>query len=121
MQRRLAGRAIGIAVSLAIVAGITFFFSRVLHVNQTTVALSFFLAILAVSTVWGTVVSVSMSVVAMLALNYFFLSPIGTLTIADPQNLFSLFAFLFSSIMGICLSSRVRKEADEAHHRSCEF
>jgi two-component system sensor histidine kinase KdpD len=121
MQRRLAARAIGIAVSLAIVAGITFFFSRVLHVNQTTVALSFLLAILAVSTVWGTVVSVFMSVVAMLAFNYFFLPPIGTLTIADPQNWVALFAFLFSSIMGSQLSARIRKEADEAHHRRREI
>src|SRR5258708_37774490 len=117
MQRRLAGRAVGIAVSLAIVAGITFFCSRVLHVNQTTVALSFLLAILAVSTVWGTMVSVSLSVVAMLAFNYFFLPPIGTLTIADPQNWVALFAFLFSSIMGSHPSPPLRQEADEAHHR----
>src|SRR6266403_2628666 len=120
MQRRLAGRAVGIAVSLAIVAGITFFFSRVLNVNQTTVALSFLLAILAVSTVWGTVVSVSMSVVAMLAFNYFFLPPIGTLTIADPQNWVALFAFLVTSIVGSQLSSRIRTEADEAHQRRRE-
>ena len=121
MQRYLAGRAVGIAVSLAIVAGITYFFSRVLQVNQTTVALSFLLAILAVSAVWGTVVSVFMSVVAMLAFNYFFLPPIGTLTIADPQNWVALFAFLFSSIMGSQLSARIRKEADEAHHRRREI
>jgi two-component system sensor histidine kinase KdpD len=121
MQRHLAGRAVGIAASLAIVAGITFFFSRVLQVNQTTVALSFLLAILAVSAVWGTVVSVFMSVVAMLAFNYYFLPPIGTLTIADPQNWVALFAFLFSSIMGSQLSARIRKEADEAHHRRREI
>jgi two-component system sensor histidine kinase KdpD len=111
----------GIAVALATVAGITFFFYRVLQVNQTTVALSFLLAILAVSAVWGTVVSVVMSVVAMLAFNYFFLPPIGTLTIADPQNWVALFAFLFSSIMGSQLSARIRKEADEAHHRRREI
>jgi two-component system, OmpR family, sensor histidine kinase KdpD len=121
MQRFLAGRAMGIAVALATVAGITFFFYRVLQVNQTTVALSFLLAILAVSAVWGTVVSVVMSVVAMLAFNYFFLPPIGTLTIADPQNWVALFAFLFSSIMGSQLSARIRKEADEAHHRRREI
>jgi two-component system sensor histidine kinase KdpD len=46
-------------------------------VNQTTVALSFLLAILAVSAVWGMAVSVFMSVVAMLAVNYFFLPPLG--------------------------------------------
>jgi two-component system, OmpR family, sensor histidine kinase KdpD len=121
MQRFLAGRTMGIAVALAIVAGITFFFYRVLQVNQTTVALSFLLAILAVSAVWGTVVSVIMSIVAMLAFNYFFLPPIGTLTIADPQNWVALFAFLFTSIMGSQLSARIRKEADEAHYRRREI
>jgi two-component system, OmpR family, sensor histidine kinase KdpD len=120
MQRFLAGRTIGIAVSLAAVAGISFFYRHILHVNQTTVALSFLLAILAVSAVWGMAVSVAMSLVAVVAFNYFFLPPIGTLTIADPQNWVALFAFLVSSIMGSQLSSRIRAEADEAHQRRRE-
>ena len=120
MQRFLAGRVMGIGVSLALVAGISFFYSRILHVNQTTVALSFLLAILAVSAVWGMAVSVAMSLVAVVAFNYFFLPPVGTLTIADPQNWVALFAFLVSSIMGSQLSSRIRTEADEAHHRRRE-
>jgi two-component system sensor histidine kinase KdpD len=117
MQRFLAGRVMGIAVSLAAVAGITFAFRHMLHVNQTTVALSFLLAILAVSAVWGMAVSVVMSLAAVVAFNYFFLPPVGTLTIADPQNWVALFAFLVSSIMGSQLSSRIRTEADEAHQR----
>src|SRR5271156_4257106 len=121
MQRMLAGRAFGVSVSLALVAGITFFYFRMLHVNQTTVALSFLLAILAVSAVWGMAVSVFMSVVAVLAFNYYFLPPIGTFTIADPQNWVALFAFLVTSIVGSQLSSRIRKEADEAHHRRREI
>src|SRR6266478_4208877 len=86
MQRFLAGRIIGIAASLAVVAGISFFYRHILHVNQTTVALSFLLAILAVSAVWGMAVSVAMSLVSVVAFNYFFLPPLGTLTIADPQG-----------------------------------
>lgn len=120
MQRFLAGRIIGIGVSLAVVAGISFFYRHILHVNQTTVALSFLLAILAVSAVWGTVVSVAMSLVAVIAFNYFFLPPIGTLTIADPQNWVALAAFLVTSIVGSQLSSRIRTEADEAHQRRRE-
>src|SRR5260221_1968072 len=120
MQRFLAGRVMGVTVSLALVAGISFFYRHILHVNQTTVALSFLLAILAVSAVWGMAVSVAMSVVAVVAFNYFFLPPIGTLTIADPQNWVALFAFLVSSIMGSQLSSRIRTEADEAHQRRRE-
>src|SRR5712691_11584446 len=86
MQRFLAGRIMGIAVSLAVVAGITLFYRHVLHVNHTTVALSFLLAILAVSAVWGMAVSVATSLVAVVAFNYFFLPPVGTLTINDHQN-----------------------------------
>src|SRR5215470_13035113 len=120
MQRFLGGRIAGAAVSLVAVALITFFYARVLHVNQTTVALSFLLAILAVSAVWGMVVSAFMSVVATVAFNYFFLPPIGTLTIADPQNWVALFAFLVTSITGSQFSTRIRKEALEAHQRRRE-
>jgi two-component system, OmpR family, sensor histidine kinase KdpD len=56
----------------------------------------------------------------VIAFNYFFLPPIGTLTIADPQNWVALIAFLVSSIMGSQLSSRIRREADEAHQRRRE-
>src|SRR5271169_3917196 len=121
MQRLLAGRVFGFAVALAIVAGITVFFRHARDVNQTTIALTFLLAILAVSAVWGMAVSVFMSVAAVLGFNYFFLPPVGTLTIADPQNWVALFAFLVTSIMGSQLSSRIRKEADEAHHRRREI
>jgi len=120
MQRFLGGRIAGVAVSLAVVAGIIAFYRHVLHVNQTTIALSFLLAILAVSAVWGVAVSVFMSVLAMLSFNYFFLPPVGTFTVTDPQNWVALLAFLLTSITGSQLSSRIRKEADEAHQRRRE-
>ena len=121
MQRFLAGRTFGFMLSPAIVAGIAFLYRHVMVVNQTTVALTLLLAILAVSAVWGMAVSVFMSVVAMLVFNYEFLPPIGTLTIADPQNWVALGAFLVTSIMGSQLSARIRKEADEANGRRREI
>jgi two-component system, OmpR family, sensor histidine kinase KdpD len=121
MQRFLAGRVFGFGLSIVIIAGITFLYRHLISVNQTTVALTLLLAILAVSAVWGTVVSIFMSVLAMLVFNYEFLPPIGTLTIADPQNWVALGAFLFTSVMGSQLAARVRKEADEAHHRRREI
>jgi two-component system sensor histidine kinase KdpD len=121
MQRVLAGRTFGLVCALAAVTGITLFYRTVLTVNQTTVALSFLLAILAVSAVWGMAVSASMSVIAMLAFNYFFLPPVGTFTIADPQNWVALAAFLVTSIVGSQLSARIRKEADEANSRRHEI
>lgn len=120
MQRLLAGKMFGLVCALAAVAGITLFFRRVLAANQTTVALSFLLAILAVSAVWGMAVSAFMSVTAMLAFNYFFLPPVGTLTIADPQNWAALAAFLVTSLVGSQLSARIRREADESNRRRHE-
>ncbi|HTQ97838.1 MAG TPA: DUF4118 domain-containing protein [Candidatus Acidoferrum sp.] len=120
MLRLVAGRGIGFIVAAILLASITFGYNKLLHVNQTTVALSFLLAILAVSAVWGMVVSVFMSVSAMLLFNYYFLPPVGNFTIADPQNWVALFAFLFTSIMGSQLSARIRKEADSAHNRRRE-
>ena len=120
MLRLIVGRGIGFLAAAVLLATITFACSRFVPVNQTTVALLFLLAILAVSAVWGMIVSSVMSVSAMLLFNYFFLPPVGTLTIADPQNWVALFAFLFTSLMGSQLSARIRKEADAAINRRRE-
>src|SRR6516164_582708 len=120
MSRSVVGRGIGLLAAAILLACITLVYYRVIHVNQTTVALSFLLAILAVSAVWGMVVSVVMSVSAMLLFNYFFLPPVGTFTIADPQNWVALGAFLITSLVASQLSARIRREADAAHARRRE-
>jgi len=117
---RLPIRALRYIAALAIVAAITFFYRRVLPVNQTTVALTLLLAILTVSTVWGLRVSVCMSVAAMLAFNYFFLPPVGKFTIADPQNWVALVAFLGTALVASQLATRVRYEAESAQRRGRE-
>lgn len=65
-------------------------------------------------------VSIFMSVSAMLLFNYFFLPPIRTFTIADPQNWVALGAFLITAVVGSQLSARIRKEADSANSRRRE-
>lgn len=121
MFSRLPLRLLQFAGSLAFLVAIIFFYRRVLHVNQTTVALTFVVAILAVSTFWGFAVSAFMSVAAMLAFNYYFLPPVGTFTIADPQNWAALFAFLAASLITSQLAVRVRREADAAQIRRNEI
>ena len=120
MTRFVAGRGIGFVVAALLLISITLGFTHVLHVNQTTVALSFLLAILAVSTVWGMVVAIFMSISAMLLFNFFFLPPVRTFTVADPQNWVALGAFLTTAIVASQLSARIRKEADAAHSRRRE-
>ena len=122
MTRSVRLRTVRSLLALVIVAGISLFFREALpRVNQTTVALSFLLAILAVSAVWGMTVSVLMSLAAILFFNFFFLPPVGTLTVADPQNWVALLAFLVTSTVGSRLSSRIRQEADIANRRRREI
>src|SRR5690349_178107 len=122
MQRNAQQRILRTIASLVIVAAVTAFYRKTnLHVNQTTVALSLLLAILAVSAAWGMTVSAVMSVAAMLAFNYFFLPPVGRFTVADPQNWVALAAFLMTAIVGSQLSSRIRKAADVADRRRREI
>jgi two-component system sensor histidine kinase KdpD len=122
MTRSVRLRTVRSLLALVIVAGITLFFRQALpRVNQTTVALSFLLAILAVSAVWGMTVSVLMSLAAILSFNFFFLPPVGTFTVADPQNWVALLAFLVTSTVGSRLSSRIRQEADIANRRRREI
>jgi len=122
MQRNARQRILRTIASLMIVAGVTAFYRKTnLHVNQTTVALSLLLAILAVSAAWGMAVSALMSVAAMLAFNYFFLPPLGRFTVVDPQNWVALAAFLMTAIAGSQLSSRIRKAADVADRRRKEI
>lgn len=106
--------------AVAIVTVIVTVYTRVVKVNPTTVALSFLLAVLIVSAVWGLTIAVFMSFVAALAFNFFFLPPVGTFTIADTQNWVALFAFLVTAVVASNLSERVRREARAADERRRE-
>lgn len=85
--------------------------------NAITVAVTFLVLILLVATGWGIGPSTVASVAAVLALNFFFLPPVGTWTIADPQNWIALFAFLVTAIVASQLSSRARQRTADALDR----
>ena len=57
------------------------------HVNLITVALALLLIVLASATFFGRNPALLASFVAMLCFNYFFIPPVHTWTISDPQNL----------------------------------
>jgi len=118
--RRVLIRILPFVVAAALFLLIVIFYRTVILVNHTTVALTFLLAILAISTLWGFPVAAFISIAAMLAFNFFFLPPVGTFTIADPQNWIALFAFLASSLVASQLSARARREAEEAQRRRDE-
>ena len=108
------------AITAFIVLCIVLFYFRYVHVNPTTVALSLLVAILVVSAAWGLRYAIPMSILSTFCFNFFFLPPVGTLTITDPQNWVALIAFLFTSLIASHLSERVRDEARESARRRKE-
>lgn len=105
----------------AIVPAVVVFYRRGPHANPTTVALTFLLAVLIVSANWGFWYAASLALLATLAFNFFFLPPVGTLTIADPQNWVALFAFLVTAVIAGQLSERARRETVRATQRRKEI
>jgi two-component system sensor histidine kinase KdpD len=91
-----------------------------LHVNHTTVALMFLVTVLLTSAYWGLRYAMVMAVGATAAFNFFFLPPIGTFTISDPQNWVALFAFLVTALVASNLAERARREAEGAKQRRRE-
>ena len=82
--------------------------------NDTTVALAYLLVVLLVATAWGSWPALLASVVGVLCFNFFFLPPVYTLTIADPQNWVALAAFLVTAVTAGQLSELAKRRAAEA-------
>jgi two-component system, OmpR family, sensor histidine kinase KdpD len=106
--------------ALAIV-GVTFIFKSLLPANATTAGFAFLITILLVAAAWGLVESIIASFVAAFCLNFFFMPPIGTLTIADPEYWIALMAFLMTSLVASELSNRARRRAAEATDKQLEM
>lgn len=100
------------AAGIAAIAAATVLFRALGGANPTTVALSFLLVVLFVATagpLWAALVT---SLAAMLCFNFFFLPPIGTWHIHDPQNWVALAALLTTSVVASQLSESARARAD---------
>lgn len=107
-------RSVRLLVVCGLIGLVTAFHHSIGLTNATTVALSLLLVVLAVATIWGLGESIVASLVAAACFNYFFLPPIGTWTVADPENWIALFTFLVVSIVASQLSERARRKAREA-------
>jgi two-component system sensor histidine kinase KdpD len=104
-------------VSLAGVAIVTFTAYRAIPVNATTVGFAYLLLVLIIASTWGFVEAAVASLAATPCFNFFFLPPIGTFTIADPQNWVALFSFLTTSLIASRLSAIAKRRALDAIER----
>jgi K+-sensing histidine kinase KdpD len=118
-HRSRAAQTADLSGALAIIGAITLIYSRWLHVlNSTTVALTYLLIVLVVASVSRLWVAVVTSFAAMTCINFFFLPPVGRLTISDPENWVALVTFIAVSLVGSRLSAAAHERAAMAIERA---
>jgi two-component system sensor histidine kinase KdpD len=120
-MRKFGRLTLRLLLALSFIAAITFVFVRLIHVNATSVGFFYLVAILVIATVGGLAEATASSIFAMLCFNFFFFPPVGTFTIADPQNWVALFAFFTTALTASQLSARLKRQRKEALDRQREM
>ncbi|KQO05563.1 sensor histidine kinase [Sphingomonas sp. Leaf242] len=109
------GSPTGYAITLALVAAITTVASALFHIlDLGNVALLYLLPVMVAASLFGLRTGLFAGIASSLAYNFFFLPPVGTLSISNPENLISIFVLLGVAIATSQLTSRVRAQADLA-------
>ncbi len=110
--KRLQRNGIGYGVALLGIAALSAVLAPLhLVVSITTAALAYLLVILLVATVWGSRPALVASALGMLCLNFFFLPPLYSFAVADPQDWVALAAFLITAVTAGQLSDQARHRA----------
>jgi two-component system, OmpR family, sensor histidine kinase KdpD len=86
--------------------------------NVANIALVFLTAVLVSAIRFGLFPSLFACLVSVLAYNFFFLPPVYTFTIADPENVVALFFFLVVAVIASNLAGRVRNQVITARSRA---
>src|SRR5712691_10724550 len=121
-EKLFTGRWVGYIGSVFGSAAVTAFLSPFRdHINSTTVALAFLLVVLFAAILWGSRPALLASVLGVVCFNFFFIPPIHTFTIADPQNWVALGAFFITALEVGQLSARAKRRAREAEAQRSEI
>src|SRR5512143_571678 len=115
-RRSVVRRAWRLTLALAGVAAITLASSWI-SANPTTAGLAYLLLVIVLASTWGFIEAAVTSVAATLAINFYFLPPVRTFTIEDPQNWAALVSFLATSLIASRLSTEARRQAHDALER----
>src|SRR6476646_1189771 len=91
------------------------------HANLATVCLVLVLAVMGTAIALGSGPALQNAVLATLTLNYFFIPPIYTLSIRDPENWVAFSVFVLCAIAVGQLASRAKKTASEAESRRIQI
>ncbi len=113
-------KAVRLLGAVVIVCAIAFVYFLVLSVNTLTVALTFLLAVLTISTRWGLAEGLAASLAGVFCLDFFFIPPIGSISIADPQDWVALSTFVVTAVLVSHLSASAKRRAQESTQRQHE-
>jgi two-component system, OmpR family, sensor histidine kinase KdpD len=101
-------------VAAAVVVG----FGLQQSLSVSNISLVFLTAVLISAIAYGLWPALVVCLASVLAYNFFFLPPIYTFTIADPENVVALFFFAVVAVIASNLAARVRDQAVTARQRA---
>jgi len=102
------------AVATALAAG--WLFAALAPVPNTSMV--FLMAVLFAAVSFGKWPAIYASVLSFLVYNFFFIEPLYTFQVGEPQELFALIIFLIVAIVTSTLAGRVREQARAANERA---
>lgn len=109
------GTATGYALTTAMVAGVTAIGSALFHILELgNIGMLYLLPVMAAASLHGLRTGLFAGLASSLAYNFFFLPPVGTLSINNPENIVSVVVLLAVAVVTSQLTSRVRAQADLA-------
>ena len=91
------------------------------HATLATVSLALILAVTVCAILWGSGPALLAAISAGLSLNYFFIPPLRTWTIARTQDWIAFLAFVATALLVGQLSSRAQRQAEAAEQRRQEI
>jgi K+-sensing histidine kinase KdpD len=111
-----------VLISITLVAAVTICLMFVQEfVLLHLIPLVYVIPVIIAATGWGIVPALSAAVASAAASDFFFIPPLYSLWIYDPQEAVDLILFLFVAIVTSNLAARLRREVEVSHRREKEI
>jgi two-component system, OmpR family, sensor histidine kinase KdpD len=107
---------LGSLAFVAVALGVGLVLHQALGVGS--IALTFLTAVLVSAVAYGLWPALFACFVSVMAYNFFFLRPLYSFTIADPENVVALFFFTITAVIASNLTARMRAQAITARQRA---
>ena len=115
---RFAGRLLAVAAGVAAVTALIGALRAA--VTMPNLALIYLPLVILLAVGWGWWPALAAAVLAVLAYSFFFVEPVHTFTILDPQQWIELLVFLLAAAVTSTLAARARAEREQARRRADE-